>query len=105
MIEFKPNDPSEMRKGEDQVDRYVASLSDYYTWVLTEMLKDTDVTFADIKEGRVKPKGNVYGGPDVFTEMADSCFKGEDEVEVKNGGVFGYDKCDRAQPICPPLPN
>lgn len=105
VIEFKPNDPSEMRKGEDQVDRYVASLSDYYTWVLTEMLKDTDVTFADIKEGRVKPKGNVYGGPDVFTEMADSCFKGEDEVEVKNGGVFGYDKCDRAQPICPPLPN
>jgi hypothetical protein len=86
------------------VDRYVASLSDYYTWVLTEML-DAGESFEDIRDGKVKPKGNVYGGPDVFTEMADSCFKGEDEVEVKNGGVFGYDKCDRAQPICPPLPN
>ncbi len=104
VIEFKPDDPSEIRKGEDQVDRYVASLSDYYTWVLTEML-DAGESFEDIRDGKVKPKGNVYGGSDVMAKMADSCFNGEDEVEVKNGGVYGYDKCDRAQPICPPLPN
>ncbi|KAJ54467.1 hypothetical protein ACMU_17310 [Actibacterium mucosum KCTC 23349] len=101
VVEFKPNNDAEIRKGEGQLKRYKASLDSYYTDLLQDLLKPDDVSFEDVREGRVKPSSSTYGGADVFVDMADGCFDGEDKVAVNTIKPVTYDRCEKAQPICP----